>query len=364
MSRLTVADRVLIVQLYYSNGESPTATISKFIATKKTHNDRDAPTHQTIRNIIERFCSTGSVADLPRSGRPGVSSETISTIKSAVEEHHGRVSISTLSESTDIPHSTVHKILKSHLLLYPYRLHILQHLNDNDLQSRKVFCQKLLNTLSSDSSFTSKVLWTDEAHFHLSGEVNTWNCRIWSDSNPLETFETPLWSPKVTVWIGFSSTLTLTPFFFEDPDSHDTVTVNSERYCKMLQNHVIPQLKQRRKFSHTIFMQDGASPHTANLTKSLLTKEFGSQIISRGFDFSWPSHSPDLNPCDFWLWGHLKSFVFRHPRPANLGEVKQRILDGISEIPKSVFSAAVDSVESRAELCLERGGGHINPDYN
>ncbi|GBN65801.1 hypothetical protein AVEN_85675-1, partial [Araneus ventricosus] len=27
----------------------------------------------------------------------------------------------------------------------------------------------------------------------------------------------------------------------------------------------------------------------------------------------WPSRSPDLNPCDFWLWGYLKDVVFSTP---------------------------------------------------
>ncbi|GFW18794.1 uncharacterized protein TNCV_5132471 [Trichonephila clavipes] len=35
------------------------------------------------------------------------------------------------------------------------------------------------------------VLWSDEAHFHLSGTVNTHNCRIWDTENPRTFQESP-----------------------------------------------------------------------------------------------------------------------------------------------------------------------------
>jgi hypothetical protein len=32
---------------------------------------------------------------------------------------------------------------------------------------------------------------------------------------------------------------------------------------------------------------------------------FGDQVTDQ-----WPPHSPDLNPCDFYLWGMLKDKVY------------------------------------------------------
>ena len=77
--------------------------------------------------------------------------------------------------------------------------------------------------LESDETVIEKILMTDEAHFHLSGAVNTWNTRIWASRNPHAATEIPLHSPKLTVWMGFSRNFLLEPYFFED-ESGATVT--------------------------------------------------------------------------------------------------------------------------------------------
>ncbi|GBN90917.1 hypothetical protein AVEN_239312-1, partial [Araneus ventricosus] len=59
-------------------------------------------------------------------------------------------------------------------------------------------------------------------------------------------------------------------------------------------------------------MQDGAPPHIAATVKQLLNLHFGNgRIISRHFLTAWPPRSPDLNPCDFWLWRLTKRCCVR-----------------------------------------------------
>ncbi|GFU45127.1 hypothetical protein TNCV_4235811 [Trichonephila clavipes] len=48
------------------------------------------------------------------------------------------------------------------------------------------------------------------------------------------------------------------------------------------------------------------------------------RVISRGFENAWPPHSPDLNPCDFYLWGHLKEMAYRE-RHASVAVLKSSI---------------------------------------
>ena len=47
------------------------------------------------------------------------------------------------------------------------------------------------------------------------------------------------------------------------------------------------------------FQQDGATPHTANITLEWLDQQFSDRLISRRRDPEWSPHSPDLNPPDF-----------------------------------------------------------------
>ena len=49
---------------------------------------------------------------------------------------------------------------------------------------------------------------------------------------------------------------------------------------------------------------------------------------------TWPPRSPDLNPCDYYLWGHLKSKVY-NPKPLNLQQLKDNIIKEIKNISKT-----------------------------
>jgi hypothetical protein len=61
------------------------------------------------------------------------------------------------------------------------------------------------------------------------------------------------------------------------------------------------------------FMHDRVSPHSLYIVRQHLNQTFGEQWIGCGGAVNWPARSPDLNPLDFWLWGHLKTLVYSAP---------------------------------------------------
>ena len=65
----------------------------------------------------------------------------------------------------------------------------------------------------------------------------------------------------------------------------------------------------------------------------------------------WPPRSPDLNPCDFYLWGHLKSMAY-NSLPKTLDDLKANIEREIEKISKNIL-------KSRCELIVSAEGGHI-----
>ena len=85
------------------------------------------------------------------------------------------------------------------------------------------------------------------------------------------------------------------------------------------------------------FQQDGAPPHIDATVQAWLTSKFGQKFINKEM---WPPYSPDLNPCDFFLWGYLKSKIY-NPLPANLDELKANLEREIKKIKpdmlKNVF---------------------------
>jgi len=65
---------------------------------------------------------------------------------------------------------TVRRILLEDLNFHPYKMVMIQAINDQGTVNRKTLCEVLLNALNNDD--LSHVLMTDEANFHLCGNVN------------------------------------------------------------------------------------------------------------------------------------------------------------------------------------------------
>ena len=91
-----------------------------------------------------------------------------------------------------------------------------------------------------------------------------------------------------------------------------------------------------------------------------LDSQFQDRVVSRrpvqGRD--WPARSPDLNPCDSFLWGFLKSKVYC-PRPATLGELKANIMMEVAALDPALLIKVVRSIRVRAERCIVANVGHF-----
>ncbi|GFX16657.1 transposable element tc3 transposase [Trichonephila clavipes] len=282
--------------------------------------------------MVTKFVETGSLNVRSGRGKKLVSTKAIEKVALQVEEDKSsnvlaRASARRVAEALDLPRSTVQKIMRNILHYYPYKVQFVQELLPHDIETRHLFSLQFLARLEVDPEWPWNILWTDEAHFHLDGSVNTHNCRIWETDNPHSTLRVPLHSPKVTVWCGFSASFILGLYFFEELGAGGPVTcsITGQRYASLLRNKIIPDLQARQCLSRIIFMQDGAPPHITRCVKDVLKHHFTEErVISRQFSHLWPPRSPDLNPCDFWLWGHLKQLV-SCDQPKTLPDLKDSI---------------------------------------
>ncbi|PNF25374.1 hypothetical protein B7P43_G10917, partial [Cryptotermes secundus] len=195
----------------------------------------------------------------------------------------------------------------------------------------------------------------DKAHFHLSGYFNKQNIRYWSGNNPRELHERPLHSDKVTVWCALSIVGVIVPYFFEE--GNHAVTVNSQRYVDMIKNFFEPALEEMH-LGNVWFQQDGATAHTTQASMTVLWSKFPRQLISLRGDVLWATHSPDLTPCDFFLWGYLKVEVFKH-RPTNLLQLKNVIRQEVAKIPVHTLERAEGNFRKRLHQCIENSGHQL-----
>jgi inhibitor of nuclear factor kappa-B kinase subunit alpha len=81
---------------------------------------------------------------------------------------------------------------------------------------------------------------------------------------------------------------------------------------------------------------------------------FGDRIISRGL---WPASSPDLNPCDFYLWGNLKQKVYK-TNPHTIEELKENIRNEVSTIPPGELQVITNLVR-RCQECPRADGDYF-----
>ncbi len=88
------------------------------------------------------------------------------------------------------------------------------------------------------------------------------------------------------------------------------MTVNAERYAEMMTIFGLPEIDRYDPDDETLFQQDGATSHSANVSMELLRLAFPGRLISRNGNIPWPARSPDLTAPDFFLWGYLKCKVF------------------------------------------------------
>ena len=71
-------------------------------------------------------------------------------------------------------------------VLYAYKIQLTQELKPPDHGKRRQFVQWVVEQSEVNANFSKKkkVIFSDEAHFHLNDFVNTQNCRIWGSKNP------------------------------------------------------------------------------------------------------------------------------------------------------------------------------------
>lgn len=256
-------------------------------------------------NLIAKFERLGQVTDVknPTRVRTARSAEKIAATAESVAEDP-RMSIRRRSQQLGIKTTSLHTILHKDLSLKAYKVQLTQALKPADHGQRRTFVNWLLEMQEADADFFKKIIFSDEAHFHLSGYVNKQNCRVWGSENPRAIVEQPHYPQRVTVWCGFWTGGVIGPYFFAN-EAGETVTVNGVRYREMITDFFWPEVDVLNT-DDLYFQQDGATCHTSRETIALLHERFDGRVISRFGDVNWPPRSCDLTPLDFFCGAMLK----------------------------------------------------------
>lgn len=319
--------------------------------------NRRLPSRQVFQRIHQRLRESGSfqarVNDRGRTRfvRTPATEERVLRIV----QDNPRVSVRSIARMNDISFSVVWRILREQLL-HPFHIQRVQALNPNDYGPRREFCQWLLQKLRRFPDFSSHILFTDEASFSKDGYVNFHNEHEWMEENPHSVIQARHQIRfSINVWAGILGDRLIGPFILPN-------RLNGQDYYNFLVSDLlelledVPVIERQRMW----FMQDGAPPHYLLNVRQHLNEVYGEKWIGRGGPVSWPPRSPDLNPLDYFLWGHLKAKVYK-TSIETIEQLREKIEIACMEIRQTprIFQRVRKSLKRRARLCIEMDGGHF-----
>jgi hypothetical protein len=158
-----------------------------------------------------------------------------------------------------------------------------------------------------------KVMFSDESHFELRSENQSFRCRKakgMDQFDPKFTRKRVKHPPKVMVW-GCFSWRGRGGLEFLKPGEMMIGT----RYRQVLEDKLVFFMNQH---GTTYFFQDGAPCHRSKVVKDWFAGKLNIELIK------WPGNNPDLNPIEnVWAWMKVQ---LKDTSPTNLEQLKDEIL--------------------------------------
>ncbi|KAI6656144.1 Mariner transposase [Oopsacas minuta] len=136
--------------------------------------------------------------------------------------------------------------------------------------------------------------------------------------------------------------------FVEAVAFEDRKTVTADWYTTVCLPKVITAIKSQRQktgIRGILLHHDNASSHTAIRTRELLENS-GLKTLPH------PLYSPDLAPCDFWLFPRLKDQL-RGRRFSTNEELRGALFQAIGDIPKEEWKKCFDNWFTLIKKCID-----------
>ena len=325
----------------YRKGESATKAVHIICQTQ----GEGAVNRRTCVNWYKKFdLGDFGTADQPRSGRPTV-----------VDDDQLKDYISTNSASTSRKMSAVfgcdHKTIINHLHKLDYvnkRCQDVPHdLNKNQKEKRVYCCSDLLDRYEY-CDFLDQIITCDEKWITYDNRYahNQW---ILSGEKAAPAPRKSLHGKKAMLCIWWCSKGVI--HFEIVPDGN---AINSEVYVNQLQR-VQEKIRRPPFAAHfrkgVLFLQDNARPHVSAITQEKL------------FQLKWavlphPPYSPDISPCDYYLFRSLEHFL-RDKQFTEDNGIKSAIQSFIDSKAPEFWSNGIQKLPELWEKIIDSNGEYL-----
>lgn len=261
-------------------------------------------------------------------------------------ESNPQVTHDEIKAATSINQFSINQIIHDHLKLRKLTSRWIPHeLSDQNRQLRLEICKENLARISESKIRLNDVITGDESWFYWRQIGKKQSNMSWVGDGQ---------KPKTIVKRGRYEKKNLFCIFFKASGpllSHCVKlqrSITSDYYIENCLTPLVKAMKKPRRKCGAKFLKllhDNARPHT---TQDVITylKEEKVSIIRH------PPYSPDLAPCDFWLFDRIKSSLSdarsRH-------SLKVQITKILSSIPKEEHK----KISERMELFVKNNGEYF-----
>lgn len=295
-----------------------------------------------------------SFEDEPRSGRPAeaASPENADRVRQLIEEDR-RITMLQIQEHLDIRSAAAQKLVHEHLGLSKRSARwVPHHLTEQQKQVRVDWCRFMLRKFNNGASKQVDMIVTgDETWIYDYDPETKQQSSVWLF--PGETPPTKVRRSRsvgkrmVAVFFRKSGLVAVAPL-------EDRRTVNANWYTTICLPQVFQAIQQQRpKSGHRgiLLHHDNASAHTAAETVEFLTGE-GVQLVTH------PPYSPDLAPCDFWLFPKVKEQL-RGRRFNSDVEALDALDAALEGLDKKSFQDCFQKWFERMDSCIRHAGDYF-----
>lgn len=310
-----------------------------------------ALTLSTVRRWIAKFkAGETRVDDKPRSGRPreAVTPENIEKVKELVT-NDPHITTRILEDEIGISHDRIVHILHNELDLHKVCAKWVPHKLSADHKEKRVELSKqMLEVLKNGYN---NIITGDETWMYFFTVSSKESNKVWLEKgeNRPQIVRTAQNSKKRMFCFFYTVDGVIARIVVEKGK-----TVNGELYRKQILPKVFSKFmknKGRTTVRDVMLHHDNASPHKAAVVTEYLREE-------RVKLLPHPPYSPDLAPCDFYLFPKIKKELGGRSFDSveNLSRAIQAIVENT---PKEEYYKSFDMWQNRLKKCIEAGGEYF-----
>ena len=136
---LTTEERAFLVEYVFREGDRFRENVKQKFQVRFPNSK--CPNRDTVRDLISKLSVTGSVHDVPGTGRPTLlTDEKVYEISDVMLRSPSK-SIRKLVQETGISTWTAHKAVRDKLRLFPYKVNVVHELQETDYEKRVLYCE-------------------------------------------------------------------------------------------------------------------------------------------------------------------------------------------------------------------------------